>query len=181
MILTAIGTWLRPMAMSAALLWAQTYGAAAAVDCPAAKPVLAATASFQKAARSGSPAAFSAALRNHAAVSTLALQALGPYRSKLPPARKGEFQRNALVFMGRFIAENSEDLRGAKLEITSCRGNTVQSQANGRTIVWRVAGGQIADVKVSGFSLSVQMRKKFVSVIGKNRGDVGKLIDFLGQ
>ena len=181
MTLSRCWTWTRLLAATWVMLAALAAGAAARMDCPAAKPVLAAAESFQKAARSGSAAAFSAALRKHAAVTVLAMQALGPYRSKLPPARKAEFQRNALAFMGRFIAENSGDLRGAELKITGCRGDVVESTASGSRITWRVAGNQIADVKVSGFSLSVQLRKKFVKVISQNRGDVGKLIDYLAQ
>jgi hypothetical protein len=149
--------------------------------CPGGDLVLAATQSFQKAALIGTPAAFSAALARHAPVTTLALQALGPYRNKLPPARRAEFQRNALIFMGRFVARNSGDLRGAELRIAACHGNIIESTANGTRVIWRLSGRTIVDVKVSGFSLTGQMRTKFVKVIRQNHGDVGALIDFLAR
>jgi hypothetical protein len=154
---------------------------AKAAECPGREAVLAATQSFLAAARKGSPAAFSAALARHAPVGELALQALGPYRNRLPAARKAEFQRNALDFMGRFVAENAEGLRNAKLKITACRGNIIESTANGDRVTWRLSGSRIVDVKVRGFSLTGQMRTKFVKIIRLNRGDVGALIDFLGR
>jgi ABC-type transporter MlaC component len=154
---------------------------AISAPCPGGDLVEAAARSFQQAAKSGSPAAFSAALARHAPVATLALQALGPYRNKLPPARRAEFQRNALAFMGRFVARNAGDLRGATLKITACRGNIIESSASGTKVVWRLNGRLIVDVKVKGFSLTGQMRTKFVKVIRQNRGDVGALIDFLGR
>ena len=98
-------------------------------------------------------------------MSSLALQALGPYRKKLPASRNAEFQKNALAFMGRFVAENASGLRGANLKVVACRGSLIETSANGRKVIWRVSGAQVLDVKVSGFSLSVQMRNKFVKVI----------------
>lgn len=154
---------------------------AAADDCPGKNAVLAATQSFLQAARKGSPAAFSAALARHAPVADLALRALGPYRNRLPAERRAEFQRNALAFMGRFVAENAEGLRDAKLKITACRGNIIESTASGEKVTWRLSGSSIVDVKVRGFSLTGQMRTKFVKVIRQNHGDVGALIDFLGR
>jgi hypothetical protein len=154
---------------------------AASAACAGGDVVEAAAQSFQKAARTGTPAAFSAALARHAPVESLALQALGPYRNKLPPARRAEFLRNALGFMGRFVARNSGDLRGVKLKITACHGNIIESSAGGTKVVWRLSGRTIVDVKVKGFSLTGQMRTKFVKVIRQNRGNVGALIDFLGR
>ena len=154
---------------------------AGTADCPGGALVLAAAASFQKAAAVGTPQAFASALVRHAPVSNLALQALGPYRKNLQAKRQAEFQKNALAFMGRFVAENAAGLRGANLKVVACRGNLIESTANGRKVIWRVSGSQVLDVKVSGFSLSVQMRNKFVRVISQNNGDVGALIDFLGR
>jgi ABC-type transporter MlaC component len=177
------GRWIGLSGLLAMLLalFVSLAAPAAAADCPGKDAVLAATQSFLQAARKGSPAAFSAALARHAPVADLALQALGPYRNRLPPTRRAEFQRNALTFMGRFVAENAGGLRDAKLKIVACRGNIIESTASGEKVTWRVSGSSIVDVKVRGFSLTGQMRTKFVKVIRLNRGDVGALIDFLGR
>jgi hypothetical protein len=156
-------------------------GPLAAADCPGGETVKAATGSFLAAARDGSPKAFSAALARHAPVGELALQALGPHRKRLPPARKDEYQRNALDFMGRFIARNASGLRDAKLQITACRGNIIESTANDEKVTWRLSGSKIVDVKVRGFSLTGQMRTRFVKIIRQYKGDVGALIDYLGR
>jgi ABC-type transporter MlaC component len=46
-------------------------------------------------------------------------------------------------------------------------------------MVWRVSGGRISDVQVSGVWL--QLRSKFTGIIRRNNGDVDALLNYLSR
>lgn len=152
-----------------------------AANCPGAGVVKNAGQAFMAAARSGSAAAFSSALARHADISGTALFALGQYRNDLPPARQREYFRNTQAFMARFLLNHATSFRSARdLIIESCKGGIVETSLGGRSrMVWRLSGGRIRDVRVSGVWLTLQLRSKFTGVIRRNRGDIRALLDFL--
>jgi phospholipid transport system substrate-binding protein len=180
----AYGNWafrrFEGLALPAALALLLAAAPANAAACPGERIVKSAAASFVSAARSGSPEAFSAAIGRFADVRALALYALGPYRSALPPSRQAEYLGKAKVFMGRFLARHSSRFgTSPHLEIESCRGGLIQSSAGGSEVVWRVSNGRVRDVRAGGVWLAVQLRTKFVNVIRRGGGDIEALFDFL--
>jgi ABC-type transporter MlaC component len=154
-----------------------------AASCPAAGAVMNAGNAFMDAAQSGSAGAFSSALSRHTDVRGAALFALGQYRRDLPRARQREYLSGAQSFMARFLLEYSQPFRSSRdFVIDNCRGNLVETSFEGRSrMVWRVSGGRISDVQVSGVWLALQLRSKFTGIIRRNHGDVDALLDYLAR
>jgi len=152
-----------------------------AATCAAADTVQGAADAFLQAANSGTPAAFSAALSRYANVEAVAIFALGKYRSDLPDDRRAEYIKKAQSYMGKFLSNYGDRFRGSMLSIKSCKGQIVETSVKGgEDLIWRVSGSQVQDVKVSGFWLTIQLRKKFTDVIRQRNRRVEGLIDFLG-
>ena len=173
----------RILAVTVALLIAVGLAAPAsrAASCPGAGAVTNAAAAFMNAARVGSPGAFSSALARHADVRSAALFALGQYRKDLPRGRQGQYVSDTQAFMARFLQRYSRPFKSTRdLQIESCRGNLIETSLEGRSrMVWRVGGGRIKDVQVSGVWLSLQLRSKFTGIIRRNNGNVEALLDYL--
>jgi phospholipid transport system substrate-binding protein len=152
-----------------------------AADCPGASVVRNAGADFMNAARQRSFGAFSSALSRNADVRSASLFALGQYRKELPSARQREYLRNAQSFMAQVLLKNSKPFRSSMdLTIESCKGNLVETSLDGRsTMLWRLSGRRIKDVRVNGIWLTIQLRSKFTDVIRRNDGSVDALLDFL--
>lgn len=156
---------------------------AQAQSCPGANTVRSAAVSLIEAAHSGSPQAFAAVVDRYANVSRLAMFALGPYRRAMPEALRGEYVRLTRQFIGNVLASRAGSFVGGEFRIVACGSdggyNYVESAAGGRRVVWRLRGGQIADVNVEGVWLAPQLRSNFVSVIRRSNGDIGALIQYL--
>lgn len=154
---------------------------AMAADCPAGRVVKSAGAAFMNAARRGSAPAFASALARYTDLRGTAFFALGQYRSKLPAARHGEYVRNTHFYMTRFLLRNARSFRSSRtLVIEVCTGNLVETSLDGRSrMVWRLSGGRIRDVQVSGVWLGLQLRSKFTGIIRRNDGDTDALLAFL--
>jgi ABC-type transporter MlaC component len=135
------------------------------------------------AAQSRTAGAFSSALARHTDVRGAALFALGQYRRDLPRGRQREYLSGAQSFMARFLLEYSGPFRSSRdFVIDTCRGNLVETSFEGRSrMVWRVSGGRISDVQVSGVWLALQLRSKFTGIIRRNNGDVDALLDYLAR
>ena len=70
----------------------------------------------------------------------------------------------------------------AQLAIASCKGNLVETSVNNKsTIVWRVSGGLVQDVQVSGIWLGMQLRQEYAGIIRQNHGFVTSLLDYLAR
>jgi ABC-type transporter MlaC component len=154
-----------------------------AANCPAADTVRKAARAFMAAARDGSKSAFASVLSRYTNVEALATFALGKYRAKLPAARRAEYVRNAYNYMSQALADNARSVEGrSDLQIESCRGHLVETSFSGGSgMVWRVSGGQVEDVRVSGVWLALQLRQKFTGIIRQNHDDVRSLLDFLAR
>lgn len=149
--------------------------------CPAAEIVRNAASALRSAAQRNSSPAFASVLTRYADVGAIAMFALGKYGSKLPAGRQGEYVSNTQRYISQFLMEKSGPFKNSPgLTIEACDGNLVATSLNGRSkVLWRLSGGRIRDVSVSGVWLAIQLRSTFTDIIRRNRGDIGKLLDFL--
>jgi phospholipid transport system substrate-binding protein len=179
-------SWILGAAAAAAL--ALSSLPAAALDCPAAGYITNAANALIGAARSGSPSAISSTVARYTDMRGIALFALGPYRSKLPPSRQAEYVSLTRSFIGRFMASYADEFKSAGFTPVSCSQSGGAVIVNGRlsggqTVVLRVSqsrgGYRVIDMNVSSVWLAQQLRSKFVSVIRKNGSDIDALFDFL--
>jgi hypothetical protein len=84
--------------------------------------------------------------------------------------------------MGAFLARYGDRFKGSNLAIKSCKGNIVETSVKGGDdILWRVSGSRIMDVKVSGFWLTIQLRKKFTDIIAQRNRRIDALLDLLAR
>ena len=151
-----------------------------AADCPNGEVVKGAAAAFISAARSNSVSGFGAGLDRYANVEELAMFALGKYRSRLKPEKRAAYVAGARRYMVLFLADNADRFKGASLTVESCSGDLVKTSLSGSSqMTWRLGGGKIKDVQVSGIWLALQLRQNFGNVMKRVRGDVGELIDYL--
>lgn len=154
-----------------------------AQSCPDFRVVQSAAASFNRAASTGSPQAFAAALERHTDLSRVAMFALGQYRQALPAALRREYVQLTRQYIGRVVAEHAGSFAGAQVVLQNCssdQGFTLIDTRIGRNpIVWRIAGNRIVDIRVGGVWLSLQLRSNFVSVIGRGNGNLAVLMDYL--
>jgi hypothetical protein len=156
---------------------------ASAASCAAAGTVKNAASAFIGGARNGSAPAFASALARHADVSALAIFALGKYRDELPSVRRSEYVKNTHRYMSAFLASHAGRFGGGPgLMIESFSGSLVETSINGESkILWRVSGGRVQDVRISGVWLALQLRSKFTGIITRSRGDVTALLDYLAR
>lgn len=153
-----------------------------AASCPAGDTVMGAANAFLNAAQSGSNAAFTDAVGRYADVDNVAMFALGKYRRDLPEDRRSEYVKNAQRYMGAFLARYGDRFKGSSLSIKSCKGNVVETSVKGGDdILWKVSGSRVMDVKVSGFWLTIQLRKKFTDIIQQGNRRVEALLDLLAR
>ena len=150
-------------------------------SCPAADIVRDAASALSSAAQRSSATAFGSVLTRYADVGAIAMFALGKYGSKLPAGRQSEYVANTQRYISQFLLEKSGPFKNSPhLTIETCDGNLVETSLNGRSkMQWRLSGGRIRDVSVSGVWLAIQLRTTFTDIIRRNRGDIGKLLDFL--
>ncbi len=161
-----------------------------ATPCPADGFVQSAGKAFIVASNSGSPQAFSSAASRFADLRSISFFALGQYRRDLPRGREAEYVSLARGFMGRFMAQYSSHFSGTRVDITSCvpgaSGLVVSAKLiGGQTITFRLRGGsesyRVEDMSVSSIWLAQALRSKFTGVISDHGGDVGALLDWLGN
>ena len=162
---------------------AASIGPSLATSCPAANTVRDAGSAFIGAAHRSSAPAFASVLGRYADVNAIAMFALGQYRAALPASRRSEYVANTQRYISRLLVENSGSFKNsADLTIESCDGNLVQTSLDGRSkMSWRLSGGRIRDVSVSGMWLALQLRSKFTDIVRRNHGDISALLDFLSR
>ena len=83
--------------------------------------------------------------------------------------------------MARVLLDNSRSFRSSRdLTVEECNGNLVETSLGGRSrMLWRLSGGRIRDVRVSGVWLGIQLRSRFTQIIRRNDGDVNALLAYL--
>jgi ABC-type transporter MlaC component len=169
------------------LAFAAGENAFAETKCEAAGFVRSASAAYDRAASSGSAAAFASAASRFTDIRSISLFALGRYRKDLPKAKEAEYLRLARQFIGETLKDHGSGFRGASLQITECKssgGSVVVSTrtSSGTKVVFRLArtGGSytVKDVNMKGVWLAQQMRSKFVGTISRT-GSIDGLLDYL--
>lgn len=174
-------TAMRNLCLCLYFLAAVSTGSALAA-CSGEGVVKSAAASFVAAKRAGSADAFANAVAKHADITALALSALGPYRKELKPDKQAEYVARTKAYIGRFFLRYSDRFSQANLKIDSCAGDLVKTTAGSNNLVWKISGGKIRDVQISGIWLANQMRSKFVSEIRRGGHEkIDALFKFLGK
>lgn len=128
-------------------------------------------------------------LNRHSNISSVARFALGPYRGKLPAARKKEYYDLVQKYVAALFAEYVDDFIGTSVEIEKSHASgkfvIVDSRIRsaGTKLRWRVyskgSKHRITDVNFRGIWLSIRMRDQFVSVLKNNNGDFAALLQYL--
>lgn len=150
---------------------------AQAGGCPAEGFVKSAGEAYDRAAVSGSPAAFANAADRFSDLRSLGFFALGQYRKDLPKSREAEYLSLTRKFIGETLQKHGSGLRGGKLEVLDCSpsGNGLEVTARsaaGRKIVFRLSrtggGYSVKDVNMQGIWLAQQMRSKFTGTVARS-------------
>ena len=176
-------------ALTCLLMLAFALGETAKADtkCEAAGFVRSAGEAYDRAASSGSAAAFASAAARYSDLRSLSLFALGRYRKDLPKAKEAEYLRLARQFIGETLKDHGSGFRGATLKIIDCKssgGNVVVSArtSGGTKVVFRLAraGGSytVKDINMQGIWLAQQMRSTFVGTISRT-GSIDGLLKYL--
>ncbi|MFO1133437.1 MAG: ABC transporter substrate-binding protein [Hyphomicrobiales bacterium] len=162
------------------------HSAARADNCPAESFVKRAGQAYDRAASSGSVAAFANAADQFSDLRQLSFFALGQYRKDLPKGREAEYLRLTRNFIGNTLKKHGSGL-GGNLDVVECASSggglvvTARSAA-GRKIVFRLAkaggGYTVKDVNMQGIWLAQQMRSKFTGTV--SRSGIDGLFAYLG-
>lgn len=170
------------MAVSAAI-------PALAEKCPAASFVQSAGEAYDRAASSGSPAAFASAAARYSDLRSLSMFALGRYRKDLPKNREAKYLDLTRQFIGRTLKKHGAGFRGTTLTITECvnsgGGLVVSARTSaGTKVIFRLAraggGYTVKDVNMKGVWLAQQMRSTFVGTIDRT-GSIDGLLAYLSR
>ncbi len=157
-------------------------------SCAAESFVRSAGQAYDRAASSGSPAAFASAAERYSDLRSISFFALGKYRKDLPKSREAEYLRLTRKFIGETLKKHGSGFRGGNLQIIDCAGSggslvVTARSASGKKIVFRLAkagGGYVVrDVNMQGVWLAQQMRSKFVNTITRT-GSIDGLFAYLG-
>jgi phospholipid transport system substrate-binding protein len=172
------------------MLFAATPGAALAeVKCEAAGFVRSAGQAYDRAASSGSAAAFTSAAARFSDLRAISLFALGKYRKDLPKAREAEFLRLSRQFIGQTLKKHGSGFRGSSLQIIDCKSSGSNALVTARTsggtkVIFRLAraggGYTVKDINMKGIWLAQQMRSTFVGTISRT-GSIDGLFAYLGS
>ena len=164
----------------------------------AAKPsgvfVVKAGADLIRAAKSGSASAYRSLLRAYIDVNSMALFALGKYKSKLPQSQRAEYVALVEGFMVYTLSQFGRKFKGREFEVTrvrqTSRGATVESVlkflgGKKQKVTWKLVGSggnyRVADINFQGVWLAGLLRSSFTDLIKKNGNSVDGLIAYLRQ
>jgi ABC-type transporter MlaC component len=173
------------------VFWALALGGPAAADvkCEASGFVKNAGQAYDRAAASGSAAAFANAAARYSDLRALSLFALGRHRKDLPKAREGEYLQLARNFIGETLKKHGSGFRGTTLEVTECKTSGTDLMVTARTsggtkVIFRLArvggGYTVKDINMKGVWLAQQLRSTFVGTISR-RGSIDGLFAYLGN
>jgi len=169
------------------LAFAMGEKAIAEQKCEAAGFVRSAGQAYDRAASSGSAAAFASAAARFSDLRALSLSALGRYRKDLPKSREAEYLKLTRQFVGQTLKNHGSGFRGSSLEVTDCKnsgGNVVVTArtSGGTKVIFRLAraggGYTVKDLNMRGVWLIQQMRSTFVGTINRS-GSIEGLFDYL--
>jgi ABC-type transporter MlaC component len=128
---------------------------------------------------------FASIVKSNSDVRSLGLQALGPYRKKLPANRQGEFVSLLATYIAAFFVYYLKEFQGTGIEVRSSAlagGATIvnsvvlKKNGGGTEVRWRVIGGsRVGDINVRGVWLTLQLKKRFTDVLKTSGGDFDAL------
>lgn len=136
-------------------------------------------------------AKFATLLRNNFSTKTIGKFALGRYWRQATPKQQAEYLTLFEKMVVNVYTQRFSEYSGQTVEVTGGRKddksgdilvNTRINQTNGTQPVpvdWRIRGGKIIDVIVSGVSMSVTQRDDFASVIQQGGGKVDALLTYM--
>ena len=137
---------------------------------------------------------FRSLMKSNAAISTIGVFSLGKYKSKLKSSQRSEYFRLVESFVAGLFIKYVKEFAGQRLEITGSKARSskeilVSSKVHfsgGRApldVRWRLiksgGGYKIFDIRVLGIWLAIQQRTEFTSVMKKNNGNFGALLEYL--
>ena len=169
------------------VVFAAGSSALAEKKCEAAGFVRSAGQAYDRAASSGSAAAFASAAARYSDLRALSLFALGRHRKDLPKSREAEYLKLTRQFIGETLRNHGSGFEGASLTITECKqsgGNLVVTArtSGGTKVIFRLAraggGFTVKDVNMKGVWLVQQMRSTFVGTINRT-GSIDGLFKYL--
>jgi ABC-type transporter MlaC component len=152
-----------------------------AATCPQSGIVERAGNAMIQAAKSGSPAAFSGALRSYADMGSIAMFALGKYRQGLPTGKRDEFVALTTDYVSRTLNDFRLKFRAESITVRDCSGDTITSVIfflggkGNQPVIWRVKGSRVADVNVQNVWLAQLLRTNLTGILDKNNGNFDKL------
>ncbi len=178
------------------LAGAVSYPAMAAVD-PAEKYVTNIADDVMRLANSGQGGnglrnKFAALLNRYINLRGVANYALGPYRSKLPAGKQGEFYRLVSNYAAALFVFYIKDFRGSGLDIISTTKSgkfiVIHSaiKPGNEQVRWRLSSGggggyRVSDVNVKGVWLTIAMRDRFNRVLKQSNGNFEALFKELRE
>ncbi len=154
--------------------------------CANSSVVARAGATFIKAARSRSTAAFSSALNRYVDLGRVSMIALGKHRNKTTGSQRAQIKSLTGKYVARNLAQFSGKFRAQSLKVVRCRGAIVETKLlrlNGgvpQKLLWKVRGGKIADLNIQNIWLAQLLKSNYQSIIRKGGGNVNALIVKLG-
>ncbi|HHN67096.1 MAG TPA: hypothetical protein ENK15_03550 [Thermopetrobacter sp.] len=169
----------RPLfAVFTLLTFLVTSDPAMAGRCAGARVVQSASRTLLAAANSGSPAAFHRALRRFVNIRTLSLFALGSHARRMTRRQRVQFVRLSVNYIARRLAQVSGSFRGARARIVSCRPGLITSrlEPGGQTVLWRLRGRRIADMRIMGVWLAAFMRDHYRQLFDNAGGDARRFL-----
>jgi len=148
-----------------------------------------------RAQKDGTVSAYLQVMNRHADIPSIALYALGRYRSDLPKADYQRYYKGVATFMSRYFADQTRQYRVAKAEFnedpttdgndTLVRTKVTLMSGSVYNVVFRLSRNagtyKVSDVTVLGFSLSYMQRGIFLSFLSKRNGDLNQLIAALNR
>ena len=182
----------------ASLIWPAASGTQAlAADHPAVKFTRKVADDLIRAQMIGTVPRFTAVIRRHADVPHMAMQTLGPYRSKLPSSKRQQYYKGITAYIAHYFANQTRKYRvlQAKVKGAAKDGDTIAVDAiatledgSNHTVrfILRPAGKsyKVTDVKISyiaWISLVSGMRGDVQRFLAKKGGDVNALIAALNR
>lgn len=164
----------------------------AAAATPGGSYVVKAGADLIRAAKSGSASAFRSLLKSYIDVNSIAMFALGKYRSKLPEGKRSEYVALVEGFMVYTLSQFGKKFKGREFEVVNARktsrGVTVETVlkflgGKKQNVTWKLVGSggsyRVADINFQGVWLAGLMRSTFSDLIRKNGKSVDGLLKYL--
>lgn len=147
------------------------------------------------ASRTGSQAAFAAAIRNNADVPAIGLSALGGYAQSLPKAERPQYYNGMINFIARYAAKEAPKYPVAKAIVVgqseeTAGGAYVDSRVQLKSgesydvrwkLVRRGTTYKVRDAEVIGFEMTSFLNTLFQNYIGENGGNPRALVVALNR